>query len=280
MRLDFVSQSGSIMPLTGNAKFKLANIDGMTAASVELSSSTVARMDGDFINNKRTMPRSIILDLAIENDVENTKRYILKYVKPKQKGTLIWEQNGREIQIEGIVEQIEMPRFTNATTMQITIYCSQPYWEDIEAIAQEIGSLIPLHYFTNYEDDMLYFPEDGIPFSEYDVNRTKAFDNEGDVEVGITIRIIALGDVVNPVIYNSSGEFIGVDISLTAGDEVVITTEKGNKTIRLNGNNILSKIKTNSTWLQLPTGEEEFTIDSDSGEENMYFTIIYKQRYC
>lgn len=280
MRLDFVSQSGSIMPLTDNAKFKLTNIDGMTAASVELSSSTVARMDGDFINNKRTMPRSIILDLAIENDVENTKRYILKYVKPKQKGTLIWEQNGREIQIEGIVEQIEMPRFTNATTMQITLYCSQPYWEDIEAIAQEIGSLIPLHYFTNYEDDMLYFPEEGIPFSEYDVNRTKAFDNEGDVEVGIMIRIIALGDVVNPVIYNSNGEFIGVDVSLTAGDEVVITTEKGNKTIRLNGNNILSKIKTNSTWLQLPTGEEEFTIDSDSGEENMYFTIIYKQRYC
>lgn len=279
MKLDYISANGSIMHLTGNPKFKLSNVDGMTSASVSIASSTASSMDGDFVNNKRTNPRSIILDLAIESDVENTKRYIFRYVKPKQKAIIRWSQNDREVQIEGIVEQIEMARFTVGAIMQITIYCSQPYWEDIEYLVQEISEVLDMHYFTNYEDDMLYFEEDGAPFGEYDVNRTKVFENSGDVEVGLEIRIIALGEVSNPKISNSKGEFIGINTTLNAGDEVVINTAKGNKTISLNGQNVLSKIMEKSTWLQLPTGEEEFTIDSDGNESNMYFTVIYKQRF-
>lgn len=279
MKLEYISQNGSILSLTNNSRFKLSNVDGITTANVDISSSTVSSMDGDFINNKRTTPRSIVLDLAIENDVENTKRYILKYIKAKQKAVLKWTQNDRELQIEGVVEAIEMPRYTSSTIMQVTIYCSQPYWEDVDFLVQEISEILNLHYFTDYDGDMLYFTEEGMPFGEYDTNRTKVFTNDGDVEVGLEIRIIALGEVVNPTIYKSNGEFIGVDTTLNAGDEVVITTEKGHKTITLNGNNILSNIKERSTWLQLQTGEEEFTIDSDSGESNMYFTISYKQRY-
>lgn len=279
MKINFISATGSIMPLTGNPNFKITNIDGMTSANVDIASSTVASMDGDFVNNKRTIPRSIVIDLAIESDVENVKRYILKFVKPKQRGILRWTQNEREKQIEGIVESIEMPRFNNPVIMQITLYCSQPYWEDVDYSVQEISEILNLHYFTENNDDMLYFPEEGIAFGEYDTNRTKVFNNDGDVEVGLEISIIALGEVVNPRIYNSKGEYIGVDISITAGDEVIITTEKGHKTITKNGTNILSKIRRGSTWLQLPTGEDEFTIDADSGESNVYFTVTYKQRY-
>lgn len=279
MKLEFISAKGSIMPLTGNPKFKLSNIDGMTQSNVDISSSVVAQMDGDFINNKRTIPRSIILDLTIESDVENVKRYILQYVKPKQKGVLRWTQNNREVQIEGIIEAIEMPRYNNPVMMQITLYCSQPYWEDVNNFVQEISEVLNLHYFTNYEDDMLYFTEEGQPFGEYDLNRTKVFNNSGDADVGIEIRIIALGEVTNPTIYKSNGEFIGVIDELVSGDEVVITTKKGHKTITKNGVNIISKIKPRSTWIQLETGEEEMTIDADKGESNMYFSIIYKQRY-
>ena len=287
-KLEFISAKGETLPLTGNGRFKLANVDGITSANVDISSSTVASMDGDFVTNTRTIPRSIVLDLAIERDVENVKRYILQYVKPKLKGTLRMTQNERTTQISGIVEAIEMPRFTNSATMQVTIYCSQPYWEDIDFSTQEISEVIDLFYFTDNdlleiasdEDNMLYFPEEGIPFGEYDTNRTKVLTNDGDVDAEIEIHIVALATVTNPVIYNAEGEFIGVDTTLTGGDEVIISTAKGEKTIRLNGENILSKIRAESTWLQLKVGENEFTIDSDDGTEgNMYFTIVYKRRF-
>ena len=279
MKLDFISFNGSVLPLTNNIRFKISNIDGLTTANVDISSSTVSAMDGDFINNKRATPRSIIIDLAIESNVENTKRYLLQYIKAKKKGILKWNQDNREIEIEGIVESIDMPRYTNGVIFQFTLYCSQPFWEDINYTVQDISEVLDLHYFTNYENDMLVFTEEGISFGEYDTNRTKVFANNGDVDVGLEIRIIALGPVVNPSLYNSKGEFIAVNTELNSGDEIIIITEKGKKTITLNGQNILNRIKEKSTWLQLETGEDEFTINADSGESNMYFTVSYKQRY-
>ena len=281
MRLDFITAKGDTLPLVGNPNFKLTNVDGLTTANVELSSSTVASMDGGFINNERTTPRGIILDLAVEGaDVEAKKRYVWKYIKPKQKARLRWTQEKREIEIEGVVESIEMPRFTNAVVMQVSLYCSQPYWQDIDFVVQEISEILNLHYFTGYENDMLYFPENGIPFGEYDTNRTKLFVNDGDVAVGMEIRIIALGNVGNPIIYNADGQFFGVITTMQAGDEIVISTVKGKKTVTKNGENIIADIMPKSTWLQLEIGENEFTIDSNDGTEgNMYFTITYKQRY-
>lgn len=281
MKLEYITARGEVMPLTGNGMFKLTNVDGLTSANVNLSSSTVASMDGDVVNNERTTPRGIVLDLTIEGaDVEAKKRYILRYIKPKQKARLRWTQDNREIEIEGIVESIDMPRFKNAVVMQISLYCSQPYWQDIAFVIQEISEVLNLHYFTNYEDDMLYFPAEGIPFGEYDTNRTKVFENSGDVSVGMEIRIIALGNVGNPVIYNSDGQFFGVNTTMQAGDEIVISTVKGKKTVTKNGENVLGSVMPRSTWLQLEVGENEFTIDSDDGTEgNMYFTVAYKQRY-
>lgn len=281
MKLEYITARGEVMPLTGNGMFKLTNVDGLTSANVDLSSSTVASMDGDVVNNERTTPRGIVLDITIEGaDVEAKKRYILRYIKPKQKARLRWTQDDREIEIEGIIEAIEMPRYTNAVVMQVSMHCSQPYWEDIAFVVQEISEVLNLHYFTYYEDDMLYFPAEGIPFGEYDTNRTKVFENSGDVAVGMEIRIIALGNVGNPIIYNSDGKFFGVNTTMQAGDEIVISTVKGKKTVTKNGENILANIMPKSTWLQLEVGENEFTIDSDDGTEgNMYFTVAYKQRY-
>lgn len=280
MKLEFISAKGEIMPLTGNSRFKLSNVDGLTSSQANIASSTNPNIDGDIVNNVRTEPRSVVLDFTIENDVENAKRYILRYVKLKMSGTLRLTQGDRTTQLVGIVEAIEMPRYENPVTMQVTLHCSQPFWEDIEEAAQDLSEVVDMFYFTDYEDDMLYFPDEGIPFGEIDTNRTKVLMNDGDVEVGLEIHIVALGTVTNPVLYNAEGEYIGVDVTLTSGQEIIITTSKGNKTIRIDGENKISKIREGSTWLQLEVGENEFTIDSEDGTEgNMYFTLVYKQRY-
>lgn len=281
MRLEYVDARGTVLPLTGNPLFKLTNADGLTGAAAEISSSTVPGMDGDIVNSVRAAPRSIVLDLSIEQGVEAAKRAILRVVKVKQSCTLRMEQDGRSMVIGGVVEQVDMPRFSALSVMQVTIHCASPWWEDAVETSQEISEVLALHYFTSEPDDMLFFTDEGAPFGEYDTNRTKAFDNDGDAEVGLEIRIVALGPVTNPAIYNSRAQFIGVNLAMDAGDEVVITTGKGNKTVSLNGENRISAVMPGSTWLQMPTGEEELTIDSDDGTEgNMYFTVSYRRRYA
>ena len=289
MELDYISARGDRLPLATNELFDLVHVDGMTAAATSIASSTMGGADGDIVNNVHTNPRPIVIDLRVKSgvDVEEAKRAVMRVVKIKQLGTLEWEQSDRTITISGIVESVDMPRWTNAVTMQISMYCSQPYWEDLDFIVQQISEAIDLHWFTDSAAGMLYFPEQGIPLGEYDTIRTKQFHNGGDVASGLEISIVAFDTVTNPIIYDGNGNFLGVGygdgakrVQMEAGDNVIITTHKGQKNITLNGKSILAKLRPQSTWLQMEAGDNLFTINSDDDSlTNMTFSLIYKQRY-
>ena len=289
MKLDYISTRGDRLPLVTNELFDITNIDGMTSVATSIASSTTGTGDGDIVNNVQANARPIVIDLRIKDgvDVEEAKRSILRVVKIKQRGTLEWTQNRRTVTISGVVESVDMPRWTNATILQISMYCSQPFWEDLDFIVQHISEAISLHYFTDSASGMLYFPDAGIPLGEYDTIRTKSFHNSGDVAVGLEISIVALATVTNPIIYDGYGNFFGVgygdgakQVRLEAGDNVVITTHKGNKTVKKNGVAVFDYIKPQSTWLQLEAGDNVYTINSDDDNlSNMTFALVYKQRY-
>ena len=288
-RFDFVSERGDRLSLSANDDFILTHIDGQTSASASISSSVIGGVDGDTVNNMQAEPRTIIFDLRIRSgvDVEDAKRKILRVIKLKQNGTLVWEQNSRTVEITGKVEKIEMPRWANGIVMQVEMHCGRPFWEDVDSVVEQISEAISLHYFTDAPTDMLFFPEDGIVIGEYDTTRSKHFYNEGDVSVGLEIDIIALATVTNPIIYDADGNFFGVGygegdkrVTMQSGDKVVITTHRGRKSVTLNGVSIFNKIKPNSTWLKLSTGDNQFAINSDDDSlTNMAFSLIYKQRY-
>jgi hypothetical protein len=289
MKLDYISARGDRLPLIANELFDLVHVDGMTTVATAISSSTIGGADGDIVNNVQANARQLVLDLRIKNgaNVEDAKRAVLQVVKIKQQGSLEWTQNSRTVIISGTVEGVEMPRWTDAVTMQITLYCSQPFWEDMDFVVQQISEAIDLHWFTDSATGMLHFPDEGIALGEYDTIRTKSFHNSGDVGVGLEISIVAFDTVTNPIIYDGKGNFFGVGhgsgakrVRMAAGDNVVITTHKGRKDIKLNGQSILSKLRPQSTWLQLDAGDNVFTINSeDESITNMTFSLIYKQRY-
>lgn len=289
MKLDYISARGDRLPLANNDLFLLTHVDGMTTAATSIASSTLGTADGDIVNNVQANARQIVIDLRVRNgvNVEDAKRAVLKVVKIKQLGTLEWTQNDRTVTISGIVESVDMPRWTNAVTMQISMYCSQPFWEDLAAVVQQINEAIDLHYFTDSAEGMLYFPEYGIPFGEYDTIRTKHFYNSGDVAVGLEISIVALGTVTNPIIYDGNGNFFGVGygeggrmVEMRLGEVITITTHKGAKSVTYNGRNMLPYIKPQSTWLQMDAGDNVFSINSDDDSfTNMTFSLTYKKRY-
>lgn len=287
MQLDFISARGDILPLVNNKYFTITNIDGMTAATTSLSSNVISGLDGDTVNNAQAQPRGIVIDLRIrpEVNVEEAKREILKVVKLKQSGALIWTQNERTVTISGIVETVDMPRWNEAVTMQFSLYCSQPFWEDANYIISQISEAVDLHYFTANNTDMLFFPEEGLAFGEIDTIRTKRFFNAGDVAIGLEITIVALETVTNPIIYDQNGNFFGVGyesrpVVMHAGDAIKISTVRKHKSVTMNGVSLLDKIRPLSVWLQLETGDNIFTINSnDASFSNVNFNIQYKQRY-
>ena len=279
--LHYIGANGSMLDMFDNPYFVLVDAEGITENASDISTSTTPSMDGDKVNNIQAQPRGIVLSLQIKDDapVEEAKRYILRTIKPKQKGRLVLHQSGRDIQIAGVVESISMPRFGQEIIMQISLYCSDPYWKDVENVLLEISRVLNMHYFP-IDEGGLAFPAEGIPFGEYDLNMTRTYTNDGDAECGMIITIIALASVVNPTIYKADGSFIGVNDSMVVGDEIIINTNRGEKSITKNGTNILSKIKPGSSFLQLDTGDNELTIDSDGDTEgNVYFMLAFKRRF-
>lgn len=288
MELLYISKWGGVLNLTNNPYCWLVNADGITTATTDISAIVIGGIDGDIINNMQAQPRGIIFDLRIKPsvNVENAKRSILEIIKLKQTCTLQWTQNERTLTIKGVVDTITMPRFNNAVSMQVSIHCSIPFWEDLNEMLSEISQYKNLHYFTDIEGEMLYFPDgEGIPLGEYDTSRTRAFYNAGDVSVGMLIEVLAYDTATNPIIYDQNGNFFGVgygskSVVMNVGDTLLINTKAGEKSVTLNGVSQLDKIKPHSTWLQLEAGLNEFSINSDdSATDNMVFTLIYKQRY-
>lgn len=278
---NFVSAKGAEMPLLNNKYFTLIEIEGFTTVQSSIASIVVPFVDGDTITNIQAQPRSVVLYLRLKESagIEAAKRYIFQYVKPKLTGTLQLQQDERNIQLAGLVEEIDLPRFEQGCTMAITLHCSQPYWQDVDFVVAEISEIIDLHYFP-IDQGGLAFPTEGVPFGAYDDDLTQELTNNGDVETGLVITIISTGTVVNPRIYNTAtGAFIGITDTLAGNDEVIISTIKGQKTITKNGANIIDKIMQGSTFLQLETGTNEFTIQADSGIDEVYFTMTFKQLY-
>lgn len=269
------SATGDTITLTEGLNYKLIGVDQQTSASASLSTLVTGGIDGDVVNSSQANPRTIVLDIRIIHEVEATKRMLLRYIKLKQQATLTWSQNERALLIKGIVESIDLSRWVRDSLLQVSIHCSQPFWEAAEDVVNELREFIGLHYFTDQPDNMLYFPEDGIPFGLYDTTKTQEYFNDGDVAVGMEIEIVALDTCTNPIIYNGKGEYFGCGYNMAGkqivmhqGDIIKIDTRKNQKSATLNGQSILGKIKPNSTWLQMQTGVNSFSFNSD--EDSLY----------
>lgn len=274
--LTYIAPNNTSISLTKNSGFLLTDAEGLTQADVAIAATEFGNDDGSIVNSLRTQPRGIVLYLTIKagQDVETVKRDILSIIKPKQTGRLEWTQNGRTIEIEGVVHAISMPRFTNAAVMQITMYCPYAYWQDAAYNIRYIELVDALHHFA------VTFPQGtGIVFGYYNLNLTKTFENLGDAATGVIITIIATGDIENPLLERDDGLYFGIMDTMAAGDSIVINTTKGQKSVEKNGVNIINNVKEGSTWLQLETGLNTFTISDEQRTGNMYFTFEYKQKY-
>jgi len=279
-KLIYTAHDGKSIDLFENDYFDLIHADGLTVANVSIATTTTPQIDGDETQNVQANPRPINLDFQIKSgqDVERAKRAILDVVKIKKQAKLTYIQGQgteqRMIEISGIVQSVSMPRFSNAVIMQVSLYCNNSFWQDVDDVIVEISRVLTNHHFK------ISFPI-GAPVALGVIDRQmqQTYINDGDVDTGLIITIIATDAVTNPKITNQNGEYIGVADSLANGDKVVINTYKGQKTITKNGVSIFNKILSGSVFLRMETGANVFSISADSGENNMYFYVSFKRRF-
>ena len=287
MQLKYRNAKGDELDLVNNQNyFVLIGADNLHGVEISYSESDSPYIDGTTVDNARAMPRGILLTFQLVGDVQSGIDRFTGVVKSKQKGTLYeTDENGREIVINGVSKVPPYTRVSAACQIQLELYCGQPYWEDVETIIAEIKAAIDLLYFPKNGRP---FPVVGVPFGAIDTSPERTLHNDGDAAVGLVISIIATAATRKPRISCSTGTqngwYMEVDVALAANDELVISTVRGNKYIRLNGSPYvgttpLLKLLTvvGDDWLQLEQGFNTFNISASNG--GVYFNLAYKRRY-
>lgn len=288
MKLTITNKKNQTLDLLGNSdKFILYKAEALHGIDTDIQESESPYMDGSIVESVKALPREIELGFKITGEVKDSIDYFTNYIKSKQQVTLTMIESEKEITIKGIATIPPYSRMSASCEITLTIYCAQPYWEDLKQVAGEIAIAINL---LNFPIQGQYFTNTGRPFGALDTSLEKEFTNDGDTAVGMNITIIALGTLENPRISCTSGEqegwYMELAVTLDDGDEVEINTTKGNKYITINGQDeykgapVLSYLNfVGNDWLQLEIGNNEFKVGASSGKESAYFTINYKRKY-
>lgn len=269
--------------------FLIKEITGLGPCTANINAKELATSDGSVFNSARVNSRNIVIKLGFlfNPTIEDARQLTYKYFPIKRKVKLTFETDNRICETYGYVETNEPVIFSKAEETQISIICPDPYFYS----AGKDGTNVTVFFgvesnfefpFSNesLEENLL---ELGI--ARYSTEQTIYYS--GDAEVGIVITIHAIGDAKNIIINNSRTrekmsilhdklvELTGSGIK--SGDEIIISTVKGDKYITLfrEGKyiNILNCLDKSSDWFVLTYGDNIFSYSAEEGASNLQFKI-------
>lgn len=275
--------------------FIIKNIEGLGPVKANINFKELATNDGSIDNSARLSSRNIVMSLQFMESptIEETRLKSYKYFPIKRNIKFLIETDSRICETIGRVETNVPTIFSNAEGCQISILCSNPYFYS----AGENGTNQTIFYGT---EPLFEFPfsnesltEDLIEFGSIE-NRTEGtIYYDGDAEIGITIQIHAVGEAEGLVIYNTkTREIMRINddklkslmgSGIQAGDEITITTSRGEKGIYMLRNgvvtNILNSLEKPIKWFQLSKGDNTFAYTASAGLTNLQFRIENKVIY-
>lgn len=290
MYLRLIADDNTQVSLFDNEYFNVTDIDGFTEGNSSISSSTLADSDGDTINAQSINARDITITVRFKQGIspELAKRYLLKYFKLKKEAVLELDYQDRISRLTGYVQSIDIPRFTNGVSAQIGIHCSSPFWEDVNALDSMISNVITLHHWPIHPTE-----EEPIIMGLLTDTYQATIVNNGDADVGMIITINAEQNFSKPrILIDRTGEWLEVDVEMYVSDdeddqgnpiiknkELIINTHKGQKSITLDGVNMINKLVTGSTWLQLDIGSNTLVASNSLGGAGMIVNVRTNERY-
>lgn len=273
----------------------ITKIEGLGPVKADINSTEISSGDGARFNSARISTRNIVFTFRLLEapTVEDSRQKTYKYFPIKTNVTLLFETDNRLCQITGYVESNKPNIFSEEEDTQISIICPNPYF-----IGMSNGGMNTVVFFG--DEPVFEFPFSNesltdplIVFGNIKLRQEEIVPYDGDSEVGFTIKMHALGEVRQITIYNTkTRETMKIDTDIlneitgsgiTAGDEITISTIKGDKHITLlrNGEeiNILNALGKDVDWFQLAKGDNRFAYICEYGAENLEFSINYQTLY-
>lgn len=266
--------------------FAVQSISGLGPGKSNINTTEIATIDGGIYNSARIPARNITIGLIFlwNGTIEEVRQRSYKYFPLKKKITLLIETDHRIAEIEGYVESNEPSIFSKEEGTDISIVCPNPYFYS-KTDKLTVFSGITGGFSFPFSNESL--TEKLIIMGTINRLTTNTVYYDGDADVGVTITIHAIGEASGITIHNTTSKQIMklnsskiesiTGSGIVNGDDIIICTVKGKKSIKLvRGGieyNILACLEKGVTWFQLAMGDNVFAYTAETGDTNLQFKI-------
>ena len=268
--------------------FFVRSVEGLGPVKADINTTESLSIPGSRFNSSRITSRNIVFDLGFleKPTIEHSRQMSYRYFPLSRPISIVVNTDNRVVRTTGYVESNEPDIFSSRETTKISVICMDPYFYSTISSVVTFSGVQPLFEFPFSNESLT---EKLIVFGDVATNPEITFFYSGEAPVGIRMYIQATGPVGDLDIFNiETREEMSLDStilaaltgsSLDVGDEIVISTLKGYKSVKLlrGGEeiNILNALGPESDWFTLSTGPNTFFYTASSGASNLNFRIEY-----
>lgn len=286
MKILLTNSHGESVELSETSSYALFSVEGLGSTDTLLSTTKSAGQDGVNYQGNTIDSRSVSIEISIvatgKEDMNRKRSNLLKILNPKLEEMELTYLNGSKIKKLIVVpELVSFPPAEHfADSVQgaiIELYAPDPYFKNPTESKSEIALWRPSFGFP------LSIPNEGIKMGFREPSLIVNVFNKGDVETGMRIKFKALGEVVNPSLFNvNTREYFKINKTMAAGEVIEVNTNFQNK--RVNKikqgvvTNVFHYIDLTSTFLQLDPGDNLLRYDADENIDNLEVDIYYNPR--
>lgn len=263
--------------------FVLGTISGTGGADVTVQGESVPGMDGLYVEDVRMESREINCEINVRGnsreDMYRQRFRIIQALTPKSTpGTLYYSNDYITLKIKAIPQS--SPQFTgrikNYNSATVKFFCPSPAWEAVEETTRRIA------WIGNAFEFPVEAEENGIEFGVIQSNATVKLNTVINASVIITIGAPA----TNPIVIKNvtAGESITLEKSLAEGEQLVINTKRGSKSVILvhadgTEEDAFNYITPDSVLFELLPGENLIEYENWNENEPTTCTISYHELY-
>ena len=288
-KIIYENERGISIELNREGPLFLSSVNGFDGLESEIISSQSAYQDGISINKTILKDRLLTLNchMAIDNEQQRhvLKRKLYNAFNPKLKGHMEIYTDAGQLRGASNLRVVQAPLFdddyeglNDLVSFQIQLVMPLPYFEDINENRVDFGNDMGNFFFD------LEIEEEGNELSIKNNSTILNIYNSGDAETPLKVVFKAKSNVKNPSIYNVyTKEFIKINKTMQAGEEITITTDIGNKRVEsyLNGvtTNIFNLLDIQSSFMWLDIGDNIIRYDAEDMIEQLEVYIYYTNYY-
>lgn len=270
--LEYKSEAGSIV-FSVTSGFVIEEFDSPYAIGVDFTTSTGSKSYGVKVENQRVQPKTITISGTIIGYAKNKRQDLVHVIAPMQEGTLVF--NGQHSMHVYPKSSPTVERFDYNPRFSFMLYVPMPYWQSVE---ERTAS-------TNDHNAAFSFPWDWGSTFRFSKISGETFDatNSGDAPCTWTLEVEASGEVVNPMLTKTeTGEFVRVNITLTEGQKLIVTTDQDEMQVMLvdadgRKTDAFSYLDVDSTSFYLDVGENPMAF---APMENALATVHYFENFA